>query len=44
MNLEASSKKDKIDYEFYFTTKWECSKYVKLLTTLSQSTPENPFL
>jgi predicted nucleotidyltransferase len=41
MNLDGGSKKSDIDYLFYFETKWDCAKYVKLMNILQNADMSN---
>ncbi|CAD8082287.1 unnamed protein product [Paramecium sonneborni] len=46
MNLEGNSKKADQDYLFYFQTKWDCAKYIKLFNLLQNADTnfENPLI
>ncbi|CAD8175909.1 unnamed protein product [Paramecium pentaurelia] len=46
MNLDGGSKKSDLDYLFYFQTKWDCAKYVKIFNLLQNADTnfENPLI
>ncbi|CAD8171353.1 unnamed protein product [Paramecium octaurelia] len=46
MNLDGGSKKSDLDYLFYFQTKWDCAKYVKIFNILQNADTnfENPLI